>query len=355
MFLDKITTTPDRPNADIEALALQTAPIVLYGAGSYEFYVRKYLMRFGLNVSASFVDDGFARNSGINTFEEIKQRFEKFNVVIAFSDFRLARKNLQQKNCNQIAGVFFFDVVDMTLNFSMDYAYVKCHVEQFNTVYEMLCDDLSKKTYTAFLNAKLSGDGDALYDVWNKEQYFPEDIIALSENEIFVDGGAYTGDTLLKFVEKTKNKYSKYYAFEPDPANRAQLNMLVNKQEFHGVHIISKGLWNKVDVLRFAAEGTLNSAISETGSASIEVDTINNVSPDATFIKMDIEGTELDALKGAAETIKKNRPKLAISIYHKPEDLFEIPLFIKSLVPEYRFYLRQHQAVSFDLVLYAVI
>ncbi|MFH1618985.1 MAG: FkbM family methyltransferase [bacterium] len=70
---------------------------------------------------------------------------------------------------------------------------------------------------------------------------------------------------------------------------------------------------------------------------------------------MDIEGAELDALKGAAETIKKNRPKLAICIYHKPSDLFEIPLFIKSLVPEYRFYLRQHQPISCDLVLYAVI
>ncbi|MFH1618986.1 MAG: hypothetical protein ABIG11_03695 [bacterium] len=281
MFLDKITTTPDRSNADIEVLKnCEQLPIVLYGAGWDAPYVRKYLMRFGLNVAASFVDDSFARTNGINTFEEIRQRFKKFNVVIAFSDFRLAKKTLQQKKCDRIAGIFFFDIINITLNFSMDYAYVRCHMEQFSAVYEMLCDDLSKKTYVAFSNAKLSGNCDALYDVWNKEQYFPEDIIALSENEIFVDGGAYTGDTLLKFVGKTKNKYRKYYAFEPDPANGAQLDILVNEKEFHGVHIIGKGLWNKVDVLRFASEGTLTSAISEIGSTSIEVDTIDNVSPE---------------------------------------------------------------------------
>ena len=120
--------------------------------------------------------------------------------------------------------------------------------------------------------------------------------------------------------------------------------------------MIGKGLWSKADVLRFAAsEGPSISAISGTGNTSVEVEAIDNVSPDATFIKLDVEGAELEALKGAAGTIRRNRPKLAICMYHKPGDLFEIPLFIKSLAPEYRFYLRQHQPVSCELVLYAVI
>ncbi|MDP2865479.1 MAG: FkbM family methyltransferase, partial [Elusimicrobiota bacterium] len=176
------------------------------------------------------------------------------------------------------------------------------------------------------------------------------------DQEVFVDGGAYTGDTLLALIRKTKSEYERCYAFEPAPENLAKLNSLAGKQRFRDVCVIGKGLWSRAETLRFAAaEGLSGSAISRAGNTSIVVDSIDNVAPDATFIKLDVEGAELEALKGAAETIKRNRPKLAVCLYHKPGDLFEIPLFIKSLVPEYRFYLRQHQPVSCELVLYAVI
>jgi FkbM family methyltransferase len=242
------------------------------------------------------------------------------------------------------------------LNNHIDHTYVERHKERFVRVFEMLSDELSKKTYAAFLNSKLGGDAGLLYDVWRKDQYFPEGIIGLTDSEVFVDGGAYTGDTLLTFMKKTREKYGKYYAFEPEPENAARLNAKVGRLGFSDVSVIGKGLWNRAEVLRFApSEGTTGSAISETGRTSIEVDAIDNVAPDATYIKLDVEGAELEAVKGAAGTIKRNRPKLAICLYHKPGDLFEIPLFIKSLAPEYRFYLRQHQPVSCELVLYAVI
>jgi hypothetical protein len=121
------------------------------------------------------------------------------------------------------------------------------------------------------------------------------------------------------------------------------------------VSVHNKGLWSAPATLPFAVwHGTSASAVSGEGEVSVEADTIDRLAPGATFIKLDVEGAELEALKGAAGTMRRNRPKLAVCVYHKPGDLFEIPLFIKSLAPEYRFYLRQHQPVACETVLYAV-
>jgi FkbM family methyltransferase len=355
-FLDKIVAGPGRAGADIEALKAGGLPIVLYGAGWYAPYVREYLARLGLRPASSFVDDGFTSSSGAVSFEEIKRRFKKFNIVIGFADSRLARKKLEKKDLSQAAGVYFFDAVGALLNYKLDRAYVELHKERFNTVYELLGDELSRKTYAAFVNSKLGGDEGLLYEVWSKDQYFPEGIISLSDREVFVDGGAYSGDTMLAFLRKTKNQYARGYAFEPDPANAARLRALAGRHRWRDVLVLTKGLWSKAEALRFyASEGPSISAVSGTGNTSVVVDTVDNEAPEATFIKLDIEGAELEALKGAAGTIKRNRPKLAVCLYHKPEDLFEIPLFLKSLVPEYRFYLRQHQPVACELVLYAVL
>lgn len=354
MFLDELAPA-GRAGADPGTLKSSGLPLALYGDGWYAPYVREYLARHGLTAAACFVDDGFTASAGTISFDEVRRRFQKFNIVIAFADFRLAEKKLARKDLGQAAGVYFFDVMGELLGNTIDRAYLEAHEEQFGRVRELLGDELSRKTYDAFINAKL-GDRDGLYEVRRKDQYFPRELVQLSENEVFVDGGAYTGDTLLAFIRKSENKYSRCYAFEPEPGNAARLLALAGRQAFHDVSIIAKGLWSKADTLRFAAaEGETGSGIAEGGSASIEADTIDNLAPDATFIKLDVEGAELEALRGAAETIKRNRPKLAVCLYHKPGDLFEIPLFIKTLAPEYRFYLRQHQPVTCELVLYAVI
>ncbi|EOS66974.1 FkbM family methyltransferase [Oscillibacter sp. 1-3] len=94
------------------------------------------------------------------------------------------------------------------------------------------------------------------------------------------------------------------------------------------------------------------------GEIVVPVATIDEIvekeNPKVTMIKMDIEGSELEALKGAKKTIQRNKPKLAICIYHKPEDMLEIPLYIKSLVPEYKLYVRHHSNSNVETVLYAV-
>ena len=103
------------------------------------------------------------------------------------------------------------------------------------------------------------------------------------------------------------------------------------------------------------ASGTNGSSTCSEGNDTVYLTSIDSVVKDerVTFIKMDIEGAELKSLMGAKNTITKNKPRLVICVYHKPEDICEIPEYILSLVPEYRFYLRHYCSVGSETVLYA--
>lgn len=118
-----------------------------------------------------------------------------------------------------------------------------------------------------------------------------------------------------------------------------------------------KGLWDKEGSLSFASnEGGSSGQFSENGAYVMEVTSLDSVLHDEeiTFLKMDIEGSELNALKGAKLTIQMHKPKLAICVYHKPEDILVIPKYIKTLVPEYKFYLRHYSSYNTETVLYAI-
>ena len=121
------------------------------------------------------------------------------------------------------------------------------------------------------------------------------------------------------------------------------------------IKIIEKGCWSDKTTLYFSNEGTMGSKISDNGKLQIAVDSIDNVVKDkVSFIKMDIEGSELEALKGAKNTILKYKPKLAVCVYHKKEDLITIPQYILSLNQNYKLYLRHYGENSCDTVLYAL-
>ena len=353
---DKLHAGPGRAADDVQEIKASGLPLLLYGDGWYAPYLREYLARHGLSVAAVFTDAGFTTSGEAVNFEEVNRRFARFNIVIAFANARLAREKLARLDRGRVAGIYFFDVMGELLNNTFDRAYLETNKARFSAAYGMLTDDLSRETFAAFLNSKLGGAADTLAELSRKEQYFPKGIIELSDREVFVDGGAYTGDTLLTFMRLTGGKCSRCCAFEPDQATAARLQATVEKRGLRGVTVHNKGLWSAPATLPFAVwHGTSASAVSGAGAVSVEAETVDRAAPDATFIKLDIEGAELEALKGAAETIRRSRPKLAVCVYHKPGDLFEIPLFIRSLVPEYRLFLRQHQPVSCETVLYAII
>ncbi len=186
-------------------------------------------------------------------------------------------------------------------------------------------------------------------------QYFDRDLVRPMDGEVFVDCGSLDCMTCVHFRDWTGGNYSKIFSFEPDQDNYKNCEKNIQIHKIDKVEMLPYGVWDRREVLRFInAKG--GSAISDIGESEIRTISIDEVlkGEKATFIKMDIEGAELKALMGAKETIKKWHPKLAISIYHKPEDLIEIPEYIKGLSTDYHFYLRHYSSAVFESVLYAI-
>lgn len=216
----------------------------------------------------------------------------------------------------------------------------------------MLSDDLSKKRLHQIV-ANRESNNPYWGEIFDGSAYF-NTIFDFNKTEVFVDAGAFTGDTIDLFLQHVNYEYEKIYAYEPDEIN---FELLCNKyKQVKNIVCKKSGLWSKKTTLRFEAKNNEGSKISNEGTEIINVSAIDDLKNDKiSFIKMDIEGAELNALVGAKETIKKYKPKLAICIYHKYDDLWKIPFYVKELVPEYKLYIRHHSLGCFDTVLYAAI
>lgn len=189
--------------------------------------------------------------------------------------------------------------------------------------------------------------------------YFDLPQIKPSGEDVFIDAGCFSGETTFDFINWCNGKYKSIYAFEP-----MQDGYELSKCKLKGVknlNLYKAALSDQVGAAHFAQSfaGIRGARLGKRGDyvEEVKLETIDHVlsGERATFIKMDIEGAELAALKGAEYTLKTYKPSLAISLYHKNEDMYEIPLWLKETVPEYKFYLRHYSNKRWDLVLYCVV
>lgn len=187
-------------------------------------------------------------------------------------------------------------------------------------------------------------------------QYF--DMFSPKREEVFVNAGAFQGETDIEFVKWTNNSYGKIFAFEPMRSNVEICRKHYTENGIKNIDLFGKGTWSENGCISFA-EGVSQGQIDVNGTNAIETikidDAVAGYDGKITFIKMDIEGAELEALRGAGKTIRKDKPRMAICIYHKPEDLYEIPGYLLSLVPEYRFQVRQYTSMNWETVLYVAV
>lgn len=212
--------------------------------------------------------------------------------------------------------------------------------------------------YKAVLSQKMIDSSRLVQDIsaWQNEYFIPE-ILQLGEHEVFIDAGAYTGDTISQFLEYVNNQYDKIIAFEPDESNFWKCQEYIKKWESDKIQLYHLGLWNRNQRLNFDSKADMSSSIDAEGNYEVDVVALDNflgIEQRISLVKMDIEGAELKALQGMQQLIKANKPKLAISIYHKAEDIIAIPLYLKQLNPDYKFYLRHSNSYIYDSILFAV-
>jgi len=354
--------TPEaREKRIAELKKLGNLPVVLYGGGFYARELASFLASIGINISDYMVDDEYVKEISEDikpcSIADIEARYETMHLFLAYCGN--PDKAVEKLNSLQSRSITSIQIVDCRFweRFSaFTPERVNVEKDRYQSVFAWLQDDLSRKTYIEYINAKLLYDSSDLRKLKSEKQYFPVDLRQFepSVSDIFVDAGAFTGDTLEDVVTMTAGIGCKrYYAFEPDKHNAEQLRLSVQDQNLNFVDIIAKGLWDRPASLRFSCNDGSRSTINTGGRGKIEVDTIDSFRIPATFIKMDIEGAEYEALLGASETIHRHHPNLAIALYHKPEDLLQIPIYIKSLCPDYRLFLRIHNYFSEELVLYA--
>lgn len=233
-------------------------------------------------------------------------------------------------------------------------------------VTDILEDARSKEIMSTLVKNWFDFDVDKVgyEEIFTNDQYYPQGIIKLSDKESFVDVGAYNGDTLFDFLKRTNNTFDSIFAFELDKKNFTEMESAVAKLEIP--------IKKKIKLYNFGLLDEEKSVYYETGGSGMQSTFINviNAASDCgktvrlddvlknekvTFIKMDIEGSEVKALSGAETIITAQKPTLAICVYHKPEHLWEIPLYIKNIVPEYKIYIRHHTPLEYETVCYAVI
>ena len=235
--------------------------------------------------------------------------------------------------------------------------------KMLDEILPMLEDQESKDIIKNRVDTFLTGDISYIdKNRINEHTYFSDDFYSIGSEEVFFDCGAYTGATVESFVNYTHSKYKKILAFELDQKNLKKLKTLVDKEKIQNIEISQSATGKSDGYINFLITGTVgaktvnSSKTDSNNTASVKLVKLDNfIDYHPTLIKMDIEGAELDSLVGASEIIRKYKPKLAICIYHLPFDFYNIPHFLKSLVPEYKFKVRQHERGFCETVLYAYI
>lgn len=255
-------------------------------------------------------------------------------------------------------------------NMYMDAFLFRKHKLEVMRVFDLLCDDFSKRTYAHLILTRAGGEDRFPADIYHPDTYYAVPSFAsVSNEEVFVDLGAYVGDTLETFIWKNCGGLKKVYLFEPDEKNAAALEIRVKrlKREWgiddDRIEIIQAGIGSKNETLYIDSDDSgapCPEKILDTqgdDKKAVKVYSMDEFFRDKQekidCIKADIESFEYDMLCGAKETIQRHHPRLAICIYHSAADMYRIPLLIKEYCPDYKFSIRHHSAMLADTVLYA--
>ncbi len=313
-------------------------PIVLYGMGNGADKIINVLNDYNIPFCDVFASDEFVREKyfhshKITHYINLKEKYGEMIVLLCFgSQLPEVIDNILKIANEQELYAPDVDVIGKN-HFTEEY--LKANSKYFEWVYSRLADDISKKTYENILNYKLSGKINYLLDCEVSVDE-PYNSFLKLKKECFLDLGAYNGDTTLDFIKRCRN-YTQITAVEPDIKTFKKLQR--NTADIDNITLLNACVTDKIGKALFSMKGGRNSLVSDKG---IEIDAISvdSLNKPFSYIKMDVEGEELNAINGAKNTIKTHKPKMLISAYHKSEDLIKIPKTVLEMNPDYKMYIR---------------
>ena len=341
-----------------EKLQNEKKPIYIYGMGDGAIKIMTVFKKYGIKTKGFFASDDFVRGHSFQGFKvlklsEVEEMEDDFAVVLAFAAGYEELVN-RIKGISQEHTLYVPDVPVIGTGL-FTYEYCKEHSEQLEEVYDMLADELSRKTFASIINFKISGDIRYLEDITVSKIDIYRSIIKPNLNEHYVDLGAYNGDTIEELLEITRNRYVRIYGLEPDRKNFRKLSRYIGERE--NIEIFNSAAWCKDTELPFVAKSGRQSTLAAMSENMIDARSVDSIlnGREATLIKMDVEGAEREALWGAGRTISRYSPRLMVALYHRNEDIFELPLLVKKLNQKYKFYVRHQLYIpAWETNLYAV-
>ena len=361
-MLDFLVKKPNKMKKVIDELKENTQSLYLFGAGNCGENYLDVLGENGIDVDAFLDDDPRKQERGLRGKPVLppEAMLEREGVILisSYGPPSVLLRRLEQIDINLLKRVRWSELYlwESGLDY---YSYYMEHANELKKVYDLLQDERSKTVFRNLLNYKISRDRrliEEINDLNRVDQYFDMSILCFGKDEVFVDFGAYNGDTVESFIKNVRavgGSYAHIYAFEPDSDNFLELKKRVGK--YANITCINKGAYSENTILRFSSECTQTSYFNENGDIKVPVCSLDTeVDSKVTFIKADIEGCEMEALHGAEKIIRDHKPTLAFSIYHKKEDIYCIPLYLHELNKQYKFYMRHYGENPVDSIIYAV-
>lgn len=340
-----------------ETLRNSPLPVCIYGMGDACERLLKEFDKRGIKCAAIFASDGFVRGQSfcgyeVKTLSRLERDLGGFTVCCAFgSSLPEVMSNISEIAASHtlvcpdlpIAGEKFFSPDELLARFG-----------EAEDVFYRLADDRSRRVFKGLLSFKVTGDISCLTEIFSDPEKDISELIPLGNSEVYADLGAYTGDTAERFISRAGGNYERLYLFEPD--KRSFRKCVKRLMPRGGITFVNACGWNCDTRLRFLQSAGRQSRLSSEGEL-IRARSLDSVlgGKRCTFIKYDVEGAEKEALKGSRLTIERYAPALAVSAYHRPFDLLELPELILSLDSGYKLYLRQPPYFpAWDSVIYAV-
>ncbi len=323
---------------------LKTAdkPIVLYGMGNGADRILDVMESRGIKAAGVFASDGFVRHQQfrgftVGSYGELKEQFGNMIVLISFGTHRPeVLANISSIMAEQEVYVPDVPVAGETI---FDADFLNLHYQELERVYHMLADEQSRLVFENVVRSKLTGEISPLFECASSVEE-AWGLFQLTEKERYLDLGAYTGDTVERFLQFTNGRYQQIWAIEPDRKNFKRL--LKNTENLLNVKCINCCIDEHSGEHRYAMDGGRKSHALANGGEMIPAMTVDELLGEApvSLIKMDVEGMEAAALRGAARTIRKYKPSMQVSAYHRSEDLFDLPLLVEQIQPGAKVYLR---------------